>query len=65
MTHCHCVEQFLDGYRHGLGDAIRSLDDWANTLRLLGCPEVDLAPLAAIANSLRVTSASAHIEEHR
>ena len=60
---CKAAESLMDGYRHGMGRAAIVIDAAATQMRNTG--DEDLLPaavtLAAIADSLRRTSASARV----
>jgi hypothetical protein len=57
-------QAFLDGYRHGLGSAVRSVEQVIEQLPRLNTIDADVAPvirsvLTGIVRGLRIISASA------
>ena len=57
------AEDFLDGYRIGLGTAIRRIETIANKVPELCQPEATQAILRGIAAGLRTISASVTLDE--
>ncbi len=58
-------QDFLDGYRIGLGEAISSIETVADKVPELCSPEETEAILRAIASGLRTISASAALAEEQ